>query len=170
MHMSAQSNAVKVAAVGAATLLVATPAFAGDADAGEKIFTANCAACHAGGQNSIIPDHTLEKTAIEKVVLLALIALGFECRCIARATHTHARDLHCGTCESSFRYVFPFNVRSLVSFPTFYSVPAHDRLVLPLWCATKKTTSKTYVGGHNIKPCEVVTAGSSRSCPSHAIF
>lgn len=64
--MSAHANVAKVAAAGAA-LLIATPAFAGDADAGEKIFNANCAACHAGGQNSVVPDHTLEKAAIEKV-------------------------------------------------------------------------------------------------------
>ena len=65
VQMSAHGNAAKVAAAGAA-LLVATPAFAGDAGAGEKIFNANCAACHAGGQNSVVPDHTLEKSAIEK--------------------------------------------------------------------------------------------------------
>jgi cytochrome c6 len=67
MQMAAQSNAAKVAVAGVASLLVATPAFAGDADAGEKIFNANCAACHAGGKNSVVPDHTLEKAAIEKV-------------------------------------------------------------------------------------------------------
>ncbi len=71
IQMSAQANAAKVAAAGAA-LLVATPAFAGDAGAGEKIFNANCAACHAGGQNSVVPDHTLEKAAIEKVCMLCL--------------------------------------------------------------------------------------------------
>eukprot|EP00277_Geminigera_cryophila_P044686 CAMPEP_0173076940 /NCGR_PEP_ID=MMETSP1102-20130122/12817_1 /TAXON_ID=49646 /ORGANISM="Geminigera sp., Strain Caron Lab Isolate" /LENGTH=151 /DNA_ID=CAMNT_0013947107 /DNA_START=26 /DNA_END=483 /DNA_ORIENTATION=+ len=54
MQMSAQVNAAKVAIAGAA-LLIATPAFAGDGDAGEKIFNANCAACHAGGQNSVVP-------------------------------------------------------------------------------------------------------------------
>lgn len=66
MKMSAQGNVVKAAAASAA-LLIAVPAFAGDAEAGEKIFSANCAACHAGGQNSVVPDHTLEKAAIEKV-------------------------------------------------------------------------------------------------------
>jgi len=65
MQMSAQANAAKVA-IASAALLIATPAFAGDGDAGEKIFNANCAACHAGGQNSVVPDHTLEKAAIEK--------------------------------------------------------------------------------------------------------
>ena len=75
IQMSAQANAAKVAAAGAA-LLVATPAFAGDADAGEKIFNANCAACHAGGQNSVVPDHTLEKAAIEKVSVWECQDLG----------------------------------------------------------------------------------------------
>lgn len=65
IQMSAQANAAKVAAAGAA-LLVATPAFAGDAGAGEKIFNANCAACHAGGQNVIMPEKTLEKEALDQ--------------------------------------------------------------------------------------------------------
>ena len=60
------TGVAKVAAAGAA-ILAAGPVFAGDVDAGEKIFNANCAACHAGGQNSVVPDHTLEKAAIEKV-------------------------------------------------------------------------------------------------------
>jgi cytochrome c6 len=63
---SARSSAARVAAVGAALMLTASPAFAGDAEAGEKIFNANCAACHAGGQNTVVADHTLEKAAIEK--------------------------------------------------------------------------------------------------------
>ena len=43
------------------------PAFAApDVEAGEIIFNANCAACHAGGQNVIMPEKTLEKEAIEK--------------------------------------------------------------------------------------------------------
>merc|ERR1711966_222396 len=53
-------SAVALALVGSAA------AFTADAEAGEKIFSANCAACHAGGQNSVVPDHTLEKAAIEK--------------------------------------------------------------------------------------------------------
>jgi hypothetical protein len=28
--------------------------------------TGNCAACHAGGNNSVIPDHTLRKGAMEQ--------------------------------------------------------------------------------------------------------
>jgi cytochrome c6 len=37
-----------------------------NAQTGEQIFSANCAACHAGGKNAIVADHTLEKAAIEK--------------------------------------------------------------------------------------------------------
>ncbi len=68
MSMSCQQNNVAKVAAASAALLVAAPAFAGDFDAGEKVFNANCAACHAGGQNSVVADHTLEKAAIEKVM------------------------------------------------------------------------------------------------------
>jgi cytochrome c6 len=43
----------------------ASPAFA-DVAAGEQIFSANCAACHMGGQNAIMPNKTLEKAALEQ--------------------------------------------------------------------------------------------------------
>ena len=56
----------KGAVAGAAAAVVAVaPAFAGDVAAGETIFNANCAACHAGGQNVIMPEKTLEKEALE---------------------------------------------------------------------------------------------------------
>ena len=42
------------------------PAFAADVAAGEQVFNANCAACHAGGQNVIMPDKTLEKEALDQ--------------------------------------------------------------------------------------------------------
>jgi len=35
------------------------------APAGELIFRANCAACHAGGQNAVRPERTLQRTAID---------------------------------------------------------------------------------------------------------
>ncbi|GKZ00638.1 hypothetical protein MPSEU_001016000 [Mayamaea pseudoterrestris] len=54
------------AAAGAAAFLIAQPAFAGDVGAGEQVFNANCAACHAGGQNVIMPEKTLEKEALEQ--------------------------------------------------------------------------------------------------------
>ena len=36
-----------------------------DLDAGESIFTANCAACHAGGNNVISPEKTLKLDALQ---------------------------------------------------------------------------------------------------------
>jgi hypothetical protein len=49
----------------AAAVLAASPmsAFAGDVGAGEQVFSGNCAACHAGGQNVIMPEKTLEVCA-----------------------------------------------------------------------------------------------------------
>merc|ERR1711908_246508 len=62
MNANVQKAAAGVAALG----LFAGQAVAGDFDSGKQTFSANCAACHAGGQNSVIPHHTLEKGAIEK--------------------------------------------------------------------------------------------------------
>lgn len=56
--------AVATAAVTAGVAV--SPAFAGDAGAGEQVFNANCAACHAGGQNVIMPEKTLEKDALDQ--------------------------------------------------------------------------------------------------------
>lgn len=42
------------------------PALAGDAVNGSKIFSANCAACHAGGRNVVAAAKTLKKEALEK--------------------------------------------------------------------------------------------------------
>ena len=55
------SHAVAAVAVG-----VALPAFAGDMGAGEQIFSGNCAACHAGGQNVIMPDKTLQLSDLKE--------------------------------------------------------------------------------------------------------
>ncbi|GMI19268.1 hypothetical protein TeGR_g6134 [Tetraparma gracilis] len=40
------------------------PALAADVGNGESVFSANCAACHAGGQNVIMPEKTLQKDAL----------------------------------------------------------------------------------------------------------
>nr|YP_010903396.1 cytochrome c553 [Hypnea cryptica]WCH55849.1 cytochrome c553 [Hypnea cryptica] len=39
--------------------------FAADLEAGEQIFTANCSACHAGGNNAIMPEKTLKEDVLE---------------------------------------------------------------------------------------------------------
>lgn len=38
--------------------------FAANLQAGEEIFTSNCAACHAGGNNAIMPEKTLKADAL----------------------------------------------------------------------------------------------------------
>jgi len=48
------------------TGVAVAPAFAGDVASGEQLFSANCAACHVGGQNIIMPEKTLEKEALDK--------------------------------------------------------------------------------------------------------
>nr|BAF98275.1 cytochrome c6 precursor [Pediastrum duplex] len=50
------------------TLSAQTTAAHADADLalGQQVFEGNCAACHAGGNNNVIPDHTLRKAAIEQ--------------------------------------------------------------------------------------------------------
>ena len=49
-----------------ATAVLTLPAYAADAVAGKAVFSANCAACHAGGRNAVNPAKTLKKEALEK--------------------------------------------------------------------------------------------------------
>lgn len=53
----------------------ATPAIAGDATAGAKIFSANCASCHAGGNNVVNGVKTLKKDALDKYEMNSLEAI-----------------------------------------------------------------------------------------------
>mmetsp|Transcript_25464 Transcript_25464/g.74780 ORF Transcript_25464/g.74780 Transcript_25464/m.74780 type:complete len:141 (+) Transcript_25464:53-475(+) len=64
VQMSAADN-VKIG-LAAAALAVSAPAFAADLSNGESVFQGNCAACHAGGQNSVQPEKTLELASLEK--------------------------------------------------------------------------------------------------------
>mmetsp|Transcript_11254 Transcript_11254/g.16194 ORF Transcript_11254/g.16194 Transcript_11254/m.16194 type:complete len:137 (+) Transcript_11254:91-501(+) len=54
------------AAAAAISIATAGPVLAADVGAGEQVFNANCAACHAGGQNVIMPEKTLEKEALDQ--------------------------------------------------------------------------------------------------------
>jgi cytochrome c6 len=51
---------ILAAAIAVFTIAFTTPALAGDAANGGKIFSANCAACHAGGGNVIMANKTLK--------------------------------------------------------------------------------------------------------------
>merc|ERR1712178_368018 len=71
-----QMNWRKALAPAAAALVVAGSAgaaFAGDAENGEGVFAGNCAACHAGGQNAVQPEKTLELSSL-KTYLPGLMA------------------------------------------------------------------------------------------------
>jgi cytochrome c6 len=52
-------------AIALLTVSFARPAMAGDAASGAKIFSANCVACHAGGNNVIMGNKTLKKEALK---------------------------------------------------------------------------------------------------------
>lgn len=47
-------------------LSLSSPAYSFDLEAGSALFTANCSACHAGGNNVILPDKTLKKDVLEE--------------------------------------------------------------------------------------------------------
>ncbi|HEY9693152.1 MAG TPA: c-type cytochrome [Oculatellaceae cyanobacterium] len=58
---------IALLALALVTVAFTNPAFAeGDAASGAKIFSANCAACHMGGNNVIMANKTLKKEALEK--------------------------------------------------------------------------------------------------------
>ena len=62
----------------AAMFTFATPAIAGDAASGAKIFSANCAACHAGGRNVVNGAKTLQKDALEKYEMNSIEAITYQ--------------------------------------------------------------------------------------------
>ncbi|MBD2596203.1 c-type cytochrome [Nostoc spongiaeforme FACHB-130] len=48
------------------TFAFSTPALAADTSNGAKVFSANCASCHAGGKNLVQANKTLKKDALDK--------------------------------------------------------------------------------------------------------
>lgn len=58
--------------------LFTLPSLAADIENGEKIFTANCSACHAGGNNVIMPDKTLKKEALEEYGMNSIDAITYQ--------------------------------------------------------------------------------------------
>ena len=57
------------------TIALSSPALAGDLTKGAKIFSANCSACHLGGNNVILASKTLKKEALEKYGMNSLSAI-----------------------------------------------------------------------------------------------
>jgi cytochrome c6 len=52
-----------------------SPAWAGDATKGAAIFSANCAACHAGGKNAVNAAKTLQKGDLDKYGMASIEAI-----------------------------------------------------------------------------------------------
>ncbi|BAZ01904.1 cytochrome c class I [Tolypothrix tenuis PCC 7101] len=48
------------------TFAFSKPALAADSASGAKVFSANCASCHAGGKNLVQANKNLQKDALEK--------------------------------------------------------------------------------------------------------
>lgn len=51
---------------------------AADIQAGEQVFNANCSACHAGGNNAIMPDKTLKKDVLEAYEMNSIDAITYQ--------------------------------------------------------------------------------------------
>jgi cytochrome c6 len=64
-----------IAIVSAIVLCVNQPAYAADAAAGKQVFSANCAACHAGGRNAVNPQKTLKKADLEQYAMYDAAAI-----------------------------------------------------------------------------------------------
>jgi cytochrome c6 len=56
----------------------ANPALAGDAASGGKIFSANCAACHMGGNNVISATKTLKQDALKQYDMYSIDAIKYQ--------------------------------------------------------------------------------------------
>lgn len=63
-----------------AMLSLSTPVFSADLAAGEQLFSANCSACHAGGNNAIMPEKTLKKDALEENSMNSIEAITTQVR------------------------------------------------------------------------------------------
>ena len=57
---------IAVLSLAFAIVVFVSPAWAGDAANGARVFSANCAACHAGGNNLVNAQKTLKKADLEK--------------------------------------------------------------------------------------------------------
>jgi len=53
-------------------------AFAIDLENGERVFSANCTACHSGGNNVIMPEKTLKKDALESNGMNSINAIAYQ--------------------------------------------------------------------------------------------
>ena len=60
------------------TFAFSSPDLAADAASGAKIFSANCASCHAGGRNLVNAAKTLKKADLEKYGMYSAEAIVYQ--------------------------------------------------------------------------------------------
>ena len=60
------------------TMFFTNSALAADVENGERIFSANCSACHAGGNNVIIAEKTLKKDILEANGMNSVDAITYQ--------------------------------------------------------------------------------------------
>ena len=73
-----KNSLVKMLLIMSVMFTFSSQVFAADIENGERIFTANCAACHAGGNNVIMPEKTLKKDALEANGMNAVSAITYQ--------------------------------------------------------------------------------------------
>lgn len=74
-------NRILCLAASAAMLAISTisgQALAANIEHGEQVFTANCSACHAGGNNVIMPEKTLKKEALQDNEMNSVSAITYQ--------------------------------------------------------------------------------------------
>lgn len=69
---------VVLLAIAAVTFFFGSPALAGDAAKGAKVFNAVCAACHMGGGNVVMANKTLKKDALAKYEMNSLEKITYQ--------------------------------------------------------------------------------------------
>ena len=62
----------------AANVLLPSASIAADIENVERVFSANCSACHAGGNNVIIPEKTLKKGALVENGMNSVDAITYQ--------------------------------------------------------------------------------------------
>ena len=95
-------------------LMLGTPAFAAietpvtlapPLSLGERIFTANCAACHIGGNNIIISEKNLSKDALAKYEMNSIAAIKTQVTLGKNAMPAFGDNLNSAEIEAVARYV-----------------------------------------------------------------
>jgi cytochrome c6 len=76
-----------------------------EASLGEKIFTANCAACHIGGNNIILAEKNLSKNALEQYAMNSVAAIKTQVTAGKNAMPAFGENLTSAEIEAVARYV-----------------------------------------------------------------